>query len=148
MTNLFGQPAGSGLNSLAELVRELTEVGHDVLAYHPSSLVWRHRVEFFGRYQPGRVSHISRIRGDAATTETPDPSNWLVAAILAIALLAGTRSVAPSVCRRPPTTEGTGWNHSASYRCSLKQGWQRMSIPGTPGPETEKPAGYGSFDPR
>lgn len=57
VTNALSQLAGSGLNPLTELVRELAEVAHDVLAYYPSSLVWRHRVEFFGRDQPGCVSH-------------------------------------------------------------------------------------------
>ncbi|HUR49368.1 MAG TPA: hypothetical protein VMY88_07590, partial [Acidimicrobiales bacterium] len=38
-TKLLGQPAGGRLNSLSEIVRELVEVGHDVLAYYPSALI-------------------------------------------------------------------------------------------------------------
>lgn len=65
---LFSQPGSCGLNSLAEVVRELVEVSHDVLAHDPSSFVWRHRVEFFGGDQPGRVRHVTRVSVARADT--------------------------------------------------------------------------------
>ncbi len=60
-TTRLGQPAGGGLNSPAEVVRELVEVGHDVLPYHPSALIRGHRVELFSSDDLGRVSHLTRV---------------------------------------------------------------------------------------
>ncbi|MGH3850837.1 MAG: hypothetical protein ACRDRT_14235 [Pseudonocardiaceae bacterium] len=58
---LLGQQTGSGFNSPAEVVREVIEVGHDVLAHDPSPFVWRHRIEFFGGDQPRCVGHVTRV---------------------------------------------------------------------------------------
>ena len=54
---LLGQPAGGGFDSATEVVGEMVEVGHDVLAHDASPLVRRHLVELRGSDQPRYVSH-------------------------------------------------------------------------------------------
>lgn len=68
-TKLLGQPPGGGLNSQAEVVRELVEVGNDVLPDNPSALVRRHRIELFGSDHPRGVSHAHENIGDGVPTE-------------------------------------------------------------------------------
>ena len=60
-TELLSQPGRRRLDSLPERLREVVEVGHDVLTHHLGTLVRRHRIEFLGGDHLVCVGHITRV---------------------------------------------------------------------------------------
>jgi hypothetical protein len=74
---LLSQPGRRRLDSLPEGLREVVEVGHDVLTHHLGALVRRHRIEFLCGDHLRCVGHIARVlaedREGAGTTLTNAP---------------------------------------------------------------------------